>query len=463
MSAPTLTPHHLDVAALRRRLAGTLALPGEDAYSRLSSPWNLAWTTSPAVVVEARNAQDVVESVRFAAASGRQVAVQATGHGIAGSLEGTVLVNTARLDECVVHPEGWARVGAGVRWQRVIEAAAVHGLAPLNGSSPNVGVVGYTTGGGIGPMVRTFGAASDRVRAIEVVTGDGLLRRATAAEEPDLFWALRGGKGVAGIVTALEFDLVPVASIYGGAIYFAAGDAGTVWHRWRQWSSTLPEQATTSIAMLQLPPLPHVPAPLAGAFTVAVRFVWTGGVQDGAAAFEAIRSVAPPLLDGVGVMPYTGIGGVHSDPVDPMPAYETAALLSALPAEAVDALLAVAGPQAGSPQVVVEVRQLGGALARPPVLDSALCHRDAAYTLLTIGVPAPPVRDALVAHGAAVLDAMAAVVTGGTLPNWTRATASEFASGYDPATLARLISIVDRYDPAGVVWSPLHRSVRSQL
>ena len=437
---------------LRRRLTGALALPGEDLHTRLATPWNVAVRTSPAAVVEARSAQDVVEAVRFAAVAGLAVGVQCTGHGIAADLDGALLVATGRLDECVVHPDGWARVGAGVRWHTVLEQAAAHGLTGLCGSSPHVGVVGYTTGGGLGPMARTYGWASDRVRAFEVVTGDGVLRRATPDQHADLFWALRGGKGALGIVTAMEFDLVPQATVLGGALYFDGADAAAVLHGWARWCGTLPEQATTSIAVLQLPPLPGVPEPLAGRLTVAVRYVWTGAVADGERHLQPLRLLAAPLLDAVGVLPAAAMGAVHADPVDPMPAVETGDLLSALPPEAVDALLAVAGPGSASPQVIVEVRQLGGAVAREPQVPSALCHRDAAYVLNVIGVPFGPQGEAVVPHGAAVRAALAPWSTGGLLPNFAPGSGPErLARSYDPETLARLAELAERYDPHAVL------------
>lgn len=300
--------------------------------------------------------------------------------------------------------------------------------------------------------MRSFGPASARVRAFEVVTGDGTLRRVTPETEPDLFWGLRGGKGALGIVTAVEFDLVPLASVYGGALYFAGADAAAVAHAWRQWCASLPEAATTSIALLQLPPMPGVPPQLAGQFTAAVRFVWTGDPAAGEAALAPLRAVAAPLLDAVQVIPYAAIGMVHADPVDPMPAHEATDLLTELPAAAVDALLAVAGPDAGSPQVVVELRQLGGAFARPPRHPSALDHRDAAYSLITIGVPVPPVRDAVVGHAEAVRTALAPWATGAALPNLGAGTGPDrLARSYTPATLARLTDLARRYDPANVL------------
>ena len=263
-----------------------------------------------------------------------------------------------------MHAEGWARVGAGVKWLRVVEDAAPYGLAPLSGSITDVGIVGYTTGGGLGPMARTYGLAIDRVRAIEVVTGDGELRRVTPTEHPDLFFGLRGGKGMLGIVTAIEFDLVHQPTFYGGSVWFDGEDAATVIERWLHWSEQLPELATTSIALFQMPPLPDVPPALAGRLTLSVRYVWTGDAGEGERRFAEIREAAPVILDDVALKPYTAIDSVHTDPLDPIPAYEAAAVLADFPTEAVDSLLDLTGPGADSPQVIVEVRQMGGAIAR---------------------------------------------------------------------------------------------------
>ena len=279
-------------AELDARTAGAVAVPGDADYATLVSPWNLAVPVKPAAVLAAETAQDVVEAVRFAARNGLRVTPQATGHGPMAELATELLVTTKGLDECVVHPEGWARVGAGVKWLRVVEAAAPHGLAPLSGSITDVGVVGYTTGGGLGPMARTYGLAIDLVRAIEVVTGDGVLRRVTPTEHPELFFGLRGGKGMLGIVTAIEFDLVPQPTFYGGSLWFDGEDAETVIMEWLHWSEDLPELGTTSIALFQLPPMPGVPPELAGRLTLSVRYLWTGDATEGERQFAADPGVS---------------------------------------------------------------------------------------------------------------------------------------------------------------------------
>ena len=434
-------------AELDARTIGTVAVPGDAAYDALVSPWNLAVPVRPAAVLAAETALDVVEAVRFANRHGLRVTPQATGHGPMAELTRELLVATKGLDECVVHAEGWARVGAGVKWIRVVEAAAPHGLAPLSGSITDVGVVGYTTGGGLGPMARTYGLAIDRVRAIEVVTGDGMLRRATPTEHPELFYGLRGGKGMLGIVTAIEFDLVHQPTFYGGSLWFDGDDAATVIERWLHWSEDLPELGTTSIALFQLPAMPGVPPELADRMALSVRYVWTGDPEEGERRFAEIRSSAPILLDDVALKPYTAIDSVHTDPLDPTPAFEASSVLTSFPAEAADALLALTGPGSGSPQILVEVRQLGGAFTRGGEHESAFSSRDAAWSLLTVGIAEVP---GVESHAEAVLTAMEPWTGGHRLPNFTF-TPEEYVDAYDAESLTRLRAAIAAYDPNGVM------------
>lgn len=449
MTVPTDLTRDEALRSLRDQVATHVALPGEPGYERCA-PWNVAAPVEPAAVVLATSPEDVAGTVRFAAAQGLTVTVQATGHGAVGVGRDTILVQTSAMRHVTVDAQNrTARVGAGARWQDVLDAATPHGLAPLCGSAPGVGVVGYLTGGGIGPLVRTYGLSSDHVRSFDVVTGQGRLLRAAPDENADLFWGLRGGKATLGIVTSVEIDLMPLPEFYGGAVYFAGADTAAVMRAWASWCVDLPETLNTSIAVQQLPPLPEVPEPLAGRMTVAVRYAAVGDVAAAEQALAPMRAVAAPLLDTIGVLPYAAIGAVHADPVDPMPIYEDQALLRELTPDAVEALLAAAGPDSGSPQAIVELRRLGGALAREARHRSAFCHRDAEFSLAVIGVPAPEIAEMVIAHAGAVTDAVAPWSTGGQMPN--------FAPSYDPArpsrvysddTLHWLAGLADRYDPA---------------
>jgi hypothetical protein len=439
--------------ALRAELTGSLHTADEPEYDALVSPWNLAVPMRPTAVVAVRTAEDVAAAVRYAGDHGMTAGVQATGHGAERSLAGHLLVLTKGLDEVTVHPEGWARVGAGVKWRTLVEAAAPYGLAGINGSTTDVSIVGYTTGGGVGPLARTYGINSDRVRAFEVVTGDGVFRRVTPTEHPDLYFALRGGKGAAGIVTALEFDLVRMPEFYGGAVYFDGADSAAVIDRWRGWADALPEQGTTSFVIFQLPPMPDVPPPLAGRMTLGVRFVWTGEPEEGGRLLDELRAVAPVILDDATLRPYTEIDHVHADPVDPMPVVDPAILLDGFPAEAAERLLAVAGYGSGSPQVLVEVRHLGGAYAREGTYPSAFSHRAAKFSVLAVAVAADEAMAAgALAHADQVFTALADWDTGGVWPNFgVPHDAVSARRSYDEETLARLREVVDTYDPQGVL------------
>jgi hypothetical protein len=429
--------------------------PGSEGYAAAVTPWNLAVAPAPVAAVVAHGADDVVETVQFANRHGVSVAVQSTGHGISGSgeLDDAILLRTSRMRGIELHvEERWARVEAGVQWKDVLEATAPHGLAGLSGSSPEVGVVGYITGGGLGPLVRTLGLASDRVRAFEVVTGDGELRRATTTENPDLFWGLRGGKGMLGIVTAVEIDLLPISEIYGGALYFDGDDARSVLRRWADWAPTLPREATTSVALLRLPEMPGVPPELAGRLTLAVRFAWSGDLKLGPEVLAPVRATAPALIDGVDVMPYAALGAIHADPVDPMPVHEEHALLSSLPCEAVDRLLALTGPGTESPQVIVEIRQTGGAVGAEGLVPSAFVPRRAAFSLLTIGLGIPELVDAVRASGEEIISSVDEWTTGQKLPHFApTADATWLETSYDAPTVARLRRVSAAYDPRGVI------------
>ena len=452
MTATSLSPstesQAVPFAELDAHLTGSVLTPDQPEYDAMSSPWLLTAPMKPAAVAAVRTAEDVAATVRFARKHGCTVGVQATGHGAVSSLAGHILVVTKGLDEVTIHPQGWARVGAGVKWGRVLEAVAPYGLAGLNGSTTDVGVVGYTTGGGVGPLARTYGLAADRVRAFDVVTGDGEMRRVTPTEHPDLYFALRGGKGAAAIVTAVEFDLIHLPTFYGGAIYFDAHDAHAVISRWRTWADALPELGTTSFALFQLPEMEGVPPELAGRMTLAIRLAWTGDAQEGRRLLDEIRGVAPVVLDDATLRPYAEIDAVHADPVDPMPVVDPAILLHDFDEEAAETLLATAGPDSGSPQLLVEVRHLGGAYAREAAYPNAFCHRGAAYSLLSVGFP----EMGAVEHSQQLFAAMAPWDNGMVWPNFGPAHDERSAHrAYDEETLRRLADVVRTYDPDGVL------------
>lgn len=381
-----VTPALDGLDALVGAVDGQVLLPGDDGYAAECSPYNLAVAHAPAVVVGAASAADVQAAVLFAARRGLPVAVMATGHQGSLSTDGAVLVTTRRMDEVSVDPvRRTVRVGAGVRWQAVVDAAAEHGLAPLNGSSPLVGVVGYTLGGGLSPtMGRAHGWASDHVTALDVVTADGRLHHLENrpdSPDADLLWGLLASKSNVGIVTALEFGLFPVTHLHAGGLFFAGEHAGAVLSAYADLTANAPDELTTSIALTRFPPLPFLPDFLSGKFAVHVRFSLLGDAATADALLAPLRGCAPVVLDTVAEIPYRENAAIHNDPVDPAPFVQRTVLLREFTPGSLADLVDLFGPDSDCPAHIVELRQLGGALATNPDLPYAAAHHDAAFAL----------------------------------------------------------------------------------
>ena len=443
-----------DVDALRARVHGPVYAAGDDGLAAEVAAWNVAVQHTPAIAVGATCAADVVAAVRFAAAHDLPVAVQATGHGPVRNAAGAVMITTRRMQGVVVDPQRrTARVQAGVRWAAVLEAAAEHGLTGLCGSSSDVGVVGYTLGGGHGSLGRRFGFAADHVQAVEIVTADGALRRVDAATEPELFWAVRGGKGSFGVVTAIEIGLVPVRSIIGGGIFFAAEDAAAVLHAYREWAPALPETVATSVAVLRLPPLPDLPPPLQGQTVVHLRYAYSGDdPAEGERLVEPMKASGRIVLGAITPLLTTEMDAVHMDPRDPMPGWEKGMLLAELTEETVDAFLAAAGPDVPVPLVMAEIRQLGGALSRPAAVPNAVAGRAGAWSVLVLGPMVPELAEVLPQVGRGVLEALRPWAAPGCMVNFLGDVSGpeEVLAAYDPADAERLLAVKRAVDPDDV-------------
>jgi FAD binding domain len=283
---------------LRAAIAGEVFLPGDPGYDQARRAWNLAVDERPAVVVEAETAADVAQAVRFARSLGMRIAPQGTGHGAGPleSLEGALLLRTPRMQGVRIDPATHtARAGAGAVWRDVTIPAGEHGLAALAGTSADVGVTGYTLGGGMGWLARRYGLAANSVTAVELVTPDGRLVRADADHEPDLFWAVRGGGGSVGVVTALEMRLYPVRELYAGVLFFPIDRSAEVLHAWRLWTGTVPDEVTSFGRIVRFPPLPEVPEPLRGRAFALVEAAYLGSAPAGVELIQPLRQLGPEL------------------------------------------------------------------------------------------------------------------------------------------------------------------------
>jgi len=328
--------------------------------------------------------------------------------------------------------------------------AAEHGVTALGGSSPDVGIVGYSLGGGIGWLARKYGLATNSVTAVELVTADGSRVRADRDHEPELFWALRGGGGNFGVVTAIEFALYPVSQVYGWAMAWDWSESERVLSRWAEWAPGAPDEITTSIRIMQLPPFPEIPEPIRGRQLVMIDGAYTGDMADAEAALAPLRELGPEI-DMFGPMPTPGLVRLHGDPEQPVPAASHQAMLAELPPEAVHALVAAAGPDSGSPLLFAELRQLGGALGRVPEEHGALPALDAAYALFSVGIAATPeLGVAVAAHARAVSETMEPWSTGGSYLNFAE-TRTDPRSAYPAETYSRLQAVRAQVDPSGLL------------
>ena len=395
---------------LQSAIAGDVFVPGDAGYDEARRAFLLGVDQRPSVIVLPESAEDVVRAVRFAHANGMRIAPQGTGHGAVPlePLEGAMLIKTSRMRRVDISPASrTARAEAGAQWQDVTVPAAAHGLAALAGTSPNVGVTGYTLGGGIGWLSRRHGLAANSVRAAEVVTADGRLTRADAGRNADLYWAVRGGGGSVGVVTALEMALFPVRELYAGVLFFPIERSFKVLRAWRDWTDTVRDEVTSIARILRVPPFPEVPEPLRGRAFALVEAAYLGDHVTGAHVLRPLRELRPEL-DTFATIAAPALQALHMDPAEPVAGEADGALLSDFTAGAIDAVMALAGPNADTPLSSVEIRHLGGALAREAPGCGAQPKIDAEFAVLAAGLtPTPELRDAVRAQARAMKDALA--------------------------------------------------------
>jgi FAD/FMN-containing dehydrogenase len=394
----------------------------------------------------------VIEAIAFARENDLRVTVQAVGH-TGEAISGGLLISTRRLDGVTVDPvRKTAAIQAGAAWADVIPEAAKHGLFPITGSSDGVSAVGYLLGGGVGPLARTHGFSSDYLVSSSVVTSTGDVIGATANDESDLFWALRGGKKVPGIVTDMTVRLVNLDTLYAGALYFEEKDIEAAFRAWVDWTGEADQRVTTSALMAQFPDMEPVPPMFRGRRILALRFAFPGPTDDGERLAAPLRAVAPVYLDDLAEMPSTQIARIHNDPTDPLPTWDTGVLLSHVDQTFASLALDVAGPGATSPFQLVEIRQIGGATARDVPEGSAVAGRSATFTFGLIAVD--PMSFATVAPAAAAAIMKSAKPWTATENNINLLGAAnsvtEFANVWPAPIWNRLSEIRRRYDPEGL-------------
>ncbi|HEY1274606.1 MAG TPA: FAD-binding oxidoreductase [Thermoleophilaceae bacterium] len=439
----------IDFAPRTLPSGGAFLAPGDTGYDAARQAFNLTVDQRPALIAFPRHEVDVMAVVQYARSEGLQVATQRTGHNagpLAPSLEDAVLLKTSAMKGAEIDPvERKARVRAGAQWMDVSDPASEHGLAALCGSARDIGIVGYSLGGGLGFLGRKHGLQANSVTAIELVTADGELIRVDHDNEVELFWALRGGGGNFGVVTAMEFDLYEAPEIYAGALFFPYEQSSEAFHAWREWTATAPEEITTTIRMLRFPPLPELPDFLRGQAYALVDGAFLGSEADGAEILKPLRDLGP-VIDTFAMVPPAALGYLHMDPDQPAPFTSDHAMLRDLPAQAIDELIAAVGPGTGDAVDIVELRHLGGALGRGGDGNGALAKFDDPYLMFAGTILMDEARHAPARAGFDRLITAMAPWQGGRYFNFVEEPI-DLARVYDADTYARLRAVKAGVDP----------------
>jgi hypothetical protein len=441
------------VVTLGRQVRGRVIMPGEAGYDAARAGWDASVDQHPTAIVMAADAGDVAEAVRFARATDLPIAVQATGHGGARPADGAVLVVTSELTGVSVDPvQRTAYVQAGAKWAAVLAAAEPHGLAPLLGSASDVGAVGYTLGGGMGWLGRRYGLAADSARSFDLVTPDGVELRAAAHENPELFWALRGGgAGAFGVVTGTEIELYPVTTVYAGNLLYPIEMAREVVAHWRDWIACVPAELTSAVLVMNFPPFEEVPEPIRGRSFVIVRGCFSGDLAAGRALIDEWRSWRAPAIDMFGPMPFAESDRISNDPIDPVPFVGTTEWFDTMPDAAIDTIVAATEPVAGPPVLVFsEIRHAGGAIRTKGTGAANERGRSGEMLLFMMAVtPDAASARAARAHLDGVRAELAPYVNGAAYLNFLNGAERQgrTAEAFHPAHHQRLVAVKEAVDP----------------
>jgi FAD/FMN-containing dehydrogenase len=457
--ATTVNTHDIlgeaTLGELEATLRGQLVRPADPDYDQARAVWNAAHDRHPALIIRCAGTADVLRAVEFARSEGLTVAVRGGAHSIAGfsTSDGGVVIDTSPMQGIRVDPATRRAVAQpGLTWSAFDHETQAFGLAVTGGLVSTTGIAGFTLGGGIGWLLRKYGLTCDNLVSADVVTADGQLLTASEHEHPDLLWALRGGGGNFGVVTSLEYRLHPVGPlVFAGPVFYAAADAAQVLRGWRDLAATMPDDLTTLANILVAPPVPFLPEAVHGQQVVGVLGVYAGSVEDGERAAQPLRTLAEPIADLMGPMPYAAMQRLL-DPLWTAGAqnYFTGVMLSQLTDETIDTLLAqhAAGR---APVHELHLHHGGGAMANAPAGGTAFAHRDAAYILNIIA--RSPDREGFDEHvgwARATHKAMDPWSTGGYVNFTSEPGDDKVRASYPPDTYARLVAVKDQYDPTNL-------------
>jgi FAD/FMN-containing dehydrogenase len=444
------------VAELRSAVAGTVIVPGDADYESARRTWNHAIDRYPAMIVRCSGTADVVAAVRFARSEGLPIAIRGGAHSLAGfsTCDDGLVIDLSNMHAVHVDPRaGRARAQGGTTWKQFDRETQLYGLATTGGLVSSTGLGGLTLGGGIGHLVRKHGLSCDNLISAELVSADGHIVRAAAHENPELFWALRGGGGNFGVVTSLELALHPVGpTVLGGPIFYPGDEAAQVISGWREAIADAPDELSSLINLTAAPPLPFLPEPVHGSRIAVVLACYAGDIDKGEAAVAALRRLGNPIADLLAPIPYVALQQLFDPLLEPRGAanYFTSAFLDGVPEAAVNTLVGTHARSALPPtNSELHVYRLGGAMSRVGEDSTAFAHRGSPYLLEVTARTEDPADFPPIVEWARRAREDMSKFGSGQYVNFTGEGGAERAA-YPPQTYARLAEVKRRYDPDNV-------------
>jgi FAD/FMN-containing dehydrogenase len=443
------------ITTLRKAVTGSVVTPDDAGYEQVRAIWNAMVTRRPAAIVRCAGADDVPRAIAAARAAGLEIAVRGAGHNIAGNAltDGGLCIDFSTMREVRVDLAGRrATAQPGATLADFDAAAQAHGLATPLGINSTTGIAGLTLGGGFGWLTRKHGMTVDNLLAADVVLADGTTRRASATENADLFWAIRGGGGNFGVVTGFEYTLHPLGpEIFAGLVVYPFAQAKQVLEGYRAFAATAPEDLTAWVVLRKAPPLPFLPPEVHGKEVVILAAFWAGEPARGEAAIAPLRGFGSPVGAHAGPQPYVA----WQQAFDPLLApgarnYWKSHNFTELADGALDAMIEYAGALP-SPQCEIFIAQVEGAANRVAPDAMAYGHRDARYVLNVHGRWDEPAQDATcIAWARRFFEASAPYATGTAYTNFMTADEGDrVATAYGP-NYARLAQLKRRFDPDNV-------------
>ena len=437
----------MNLDKLGREFRGNLVTPEDPDYEEARRIWNGIVDKRPAVVAKCSNTSDVVTAVNFARDHGLEVAVRGGGHNVAGNAtcDDGIVIDLGPMKGIQVDPDRrTAMAEGGLTWGEYDRATQEHGLASPGGAISTTGIAGLTLGGGFGWLSRSYGLACDNLLSAEVVTAAGEVVQASAGENSELFWGLRGGGGNFGVVTRFQFQLFPVGELYAGLMLYPRSDAHAFMKRYADVTSTAPDQFSSMAAFLNTPE----GDPVVGAFVV-----YHGDFGDGEQVVNELRSLGSPLVDDIGPKPYTVVQQAF-DPGFPkgLRNYWKSSFLEGLTEDCIDVLVEHANRAPSALSIVGAEHMLGGAVARVSPQETAFSSREAKYNFLILGIGDDPSQDDAIKQWArAFWTAIQPFSSGAVYVNYMNDDDSDrIGEAYDRTDYDRLVQLKNHYDPGNL-------------